>query len=70
MNISKGDAQSLAITYHAYLVAVHAQDDSGIICWGEMLVADIKKTGVPIMEVALIENMIGHAKRDLAKLAA
>ena len=70
MNISKKNAKSLAVTYHAYLVAVAAADDSAIILWGDMLIIDIKATGVDIIEVKLVEDMIGHAKRDLARVAA
>lgn len=61
MSISKSQARSLAVEYHAYHDASAKDDYEGIICWGGLLLATQKATGVQIATPEYVEGRIDAA---------
>ena len=60
--ITEGQAQELAITYHAYMKAIHADYALGIVVWGPALIEAQEKTGVAMLDADLIRENIGFAR--------
>lgn len=60
--ITEGQAQELAITYHAYMKAVNADDALRIVVWGPALIEAQEKTGVAMLDADLIRENIGFAE--------
>jgi|LakMenEpi03Aug12_release.lakeMendotaPanAssembly.Ray.scaffolds.fasta_scaffold4648417_1 hypothetical protein len=47
--MTKIQAESLAVRYHAYLQAVFAEDDAGIVLWGPALADIQRQTGIEMI---------------------
>lgn len=65
MRLNKKTARSLAVRYHAYLEAVHAEDLSGVVCWGPLLIETQALTGVVLCNPEHIRVLVGGARRKI-----
>jgi len=68
--MTKEQAKSLAIRYHAFLDAMHADDLGGIILWGPMLEKIQKVTGLEMIGPNTINGLVTHAQRRNMKQVA
>lgn len=68
--MTKAQAKSLAIRYHAFLDAVAQQDNEGIIVWGPMLEKTQTATRLEMIDPTTINGLVTHARRSSTKQAA
>lgn len=67
--MTKAQAKSLAVRYHAYLDAVAREDDEGIVVWGPMLAEIQTATRLEMISAANIEGLVAAARRRSMKQA-
>jgi len=65
--LNKKIARSLAIRYHAYLEACHADDYSGIVCWGPLLVEAQCLTGIVLCDPEGVNALTHGARRKIVE---
>ena len=68
--MTKAQAKSLAVRYHAYLDAVTNNNDEGIVVWGPMLAEIQTATRLEMISAANIEGLVAAARRRSMKQAA
>lgn len=59
-------AFNLAVAYNAYNEAVATRDRNGVRVWGRMLIAAMEKTGVEIIALDTVRNMIDNYRKARA----
>jgi hypothetical protein len=64
--VSKADAESLAIYYHAYIERP-LDDDSAMIVWGGGLLRMQEKTGIELQLNSELRRIVERAFRNKAK---
>lgn len=64
--ISQKQAKSLAVVYNAWH-ETDADDTSGQIVWGQMLLKKQRETGINLTSTNLLESIIARAKRAEGK---
>ena len=68
--MTKAQAKSLAVRYHAFLDAMHADDIDGIILWGPMLAEIQNVTRIWMLGASTIDGLVANARRSSMKQAA
>lgn len=68
--MTKAQAKSLAVRYHAFLDAMHADDIDGIILWGPMLAEIQNVTRIEMVGPNTIASLVETARRRNMKQAA
>lgn len=68
--MNKAQAKSLAVRYHAFLDAMHADDIDGIILWGPMLAEIQNTTRIWMLGASTIDGLVANARRSGMKQAA
>lgn len=68
--MTKAQAKSLAIRYHAFLDAVAQNDNEGIIVWGPMLEEIQTATRLEMLGPNTINGLVTLARRSSMEQAA
>ena len=68
--MTKAQAKSLAVRYHAFLQAVNADDFDGIIVWGPMLSEIQTATRLWMVDASNIDGLVAIARSNSMKQAA
>lgn len=55
----------LAVSYHAYMVAVNEADRNGIVVWGEMLLDDQAALEIELVDIRQTNRIINRNKDQL-----
>jgi hypothetical protein len=67
--VSKADAESLAIHYHAYMERP-MDDDNAMIVWGGGLLRLQEKTGIELQHTGDLRRIVERAFRNKERKAA
>lgn len=62
----KKDIEGLAVAYQAYCEAVTERDDSGISCWGGMLLDYQARLGVELRRPDTLRWLVKEAQQRIA----
>ena len=62
--VSKADAESLAVYYHAYMERP-MNDDTAMIVWGGGLLRMQEKTGIELQRAGDLRRIVERAERNL-----
>lgn len=58
---------ALAISYHAYLVAVDQNDLNGIVVWGQLVLEDQAKLKLELVDPTGCKRLIASSREKIAK---
>ena len=67
--MTKAQAKSLAVRYHAFYEAVNADDLHGIIVWGPMLAEIQAATRLEMIKASTIDNLVAAARHTCRRAA-
>ncbi len=67
MNVIQKHIRSLAVSYSAYNAANSADDYSGVVVWGELLLADQEATGVELHKPERVRAHIASCQHVVAR---
>ena len=65
--LTKDQAKKLAVRYHAYLEAIHSDDNLGIVVWGPMLEEIQNETNLVLL--SKINVRVEIARREMNEAA-
>ena len=68
--ITKQQAERLATDYNAFNKAYDADDHSGTVCWGQMLLETQRELGIEMYTEKLLESILWSARRAVKQQEA